>query len=437
MERNDGGHKSSLGVNQEYNRNRYDDIKTRKDYKESYFNGKKTGVDYYSGKILHSDTQAAKRKYGDKSYTKYSADVDHITPLKTIHNDLKRNPFLSDADVQDIANGKYNLRVTNSHLNRSKSHKSNIQVALDSQKELSLSTKTKLMKDEISSKVSISTRSSIKTVQNMGNEFVIGAKNSIEASAIPLAIIGVQNLVSVARGEMDMKVAVKETGGVLGSIALTGGTKEILSIAAASLKNSSSEVLKQLGKSNYVAEIIDVSLMVKDTLISYINGDINGEQFMEKIGENGVSMIASIQGAIIGQALIPIPVVGAFIGSMIASTVCVELYKFGIKMKEAYKSFDEIKELEARVNILTSSALKEMEFQRNKLKNTIGLEVEKWDKSINSAFELLVTSTIADDVEGVTRSFNSILGLFNESVKFKNYEEFDEFFKDENSILTL
>ena len=162
---------------------------------------------------------------------------------------------------------------------------------------------------------------------------------------------------------------------------------------------------------------------------------------MEQIHEDGVAAVGSIIGSIVGQALIPIPLVGAFIGSVIVSTVCVEIQKFSNKINkeiiETYKNYDESEKLMKNINILADSALRELAVQRTHLKGIIGNEFEKWDLEFNSAFDLMIESTLNDDVEGVANSLDKILKVFNENVRFKTFEEFDEFFMDENAILKI
>ena len=75
-------------------------------------------------------------------------------------------------------------------------------------------------------------------------------------------------------------------------------------------------------------------------------------------------MLTGTIGAIAGQALIPIPVVGAAIGSMIVSTVCLDLYK-------SIRTLNEFQKIENSVSGLASDALTEMNRQQEILKQLI------------------------------------------------------------------
>ena len=80
-----------LGVCQEYDRTKYDNVYKRKKFKEEHFGDNKTSKDYITGETLHIDTNASKNKYGKKHYSKHTADTDHIVPEKIVHEKLKNN----------------------------------------------------------------------------------------------------------------------------------------------------------------------------------------------------------------------------------------------------------------------------------------------------------------------------------------------------------
>jgi len=434
----DDKRKSQLGITKEYNRNLYINKSKMDSYKIKAFKGKKTIKDPITGKTLHLSSKAAEKKVGLNKKSSNSSDTDHIIPVKSLHDRYKHNPFLSDDNLEVIANSEVNFQILSAKTNRSKKDKSNFKIVVDKNNDFELEGKNTLVRRGVTAEIGTGTLSAKLTVKNVSNEFVDGAKSSIEASVIPLALMGVNNLVKVANGEKKMEEAIKETGETLAVTAVSGGAIRLMTTALNNtLNNSSTKVFQAIGNSNIVTQTITVSLLVKDSLVSYLNGDINSEQFMEQIGEKGVGMISGIQGALIGQALIPVPVVGAFVGSLIASTVCVEVYKFANKIKQSYKSFNEYSDLESRIDVMANSALREMEKQRTQLKEYIGQEFERWDMEFSTAFDQMVISALNDDVNGVASAFDKILSFFGEDVRFKTYEEFDDFFMDETPILKL
>ena len=134
----------------------------------------------------------------------------------------------------------------------------------------------KLVGDHAKAKVSITANTTVRTVNNMGNEFKSGAVNSLELSAIPLMVEGVHNLYLVANGEKKFEEAAKDMGKLTTNIALTGGGRQVITTGLDNtLKNKSSELLKKIGNSNQVTQIITIALILKDSVIKYVNGEID------------------------------------------------------------------------------------------------------------------------------------------------------------------
>ena len=456
----DRSEENGMGITNTYDRKKYDDVYKRKKFKEEYFNNKKTTKDYITSETLHIDTNAAKNKYGSKHYTKHTADVDHIIPVKKVYEKSKNNPFLSDKDVRDIANAKSNYRVTQSSLNRAKSDSSNINYAKSSN--IDSISKAKLVGDQAKAETSLAINTTIKTGTNIANDFKNGAQQTLEGAAIPIMVEGVHNLVQVAMGEKEFEEAAKDMTNLTTEIAVTGGSIKVTTTALTSImKNSNSEQLKNFANSNQVAKIVAVAFIVKDSVFNYIEGKIDGGQFLYEIGEKGVGLVGAtigfeigkdigcIAGGFIGQALIPVPVVGAvvgevvgslvgaFVGSMIISIACTEIYKQAIRLFKSYNYVQEYERTLAKLNILVDEALEEMEYQREALKTLISDKYNEWDMEFDLGFKKIFESSLEDDYDGITEGINTILNALGEEVRFKTNEEFDDFFMDENAVFTF
>ncbi|MED3797876.1 hypothetical protein P4604_10870 [Lysinibacillus capsici] len=435
---------NGYGITQEYNSvNRYklwDSTRDKKEFRESIFKGRKIFDDPVSGQKLHSTQKTAQNKYhmknqfGENSSTawaNHSPETDHIVPLKEIHNRVKSNPFLSDADVKEVANNPDNYRVTSKSFNASKGKKSDFEFAFDKHNEISKDGRAKLVKEKLGAEASITTRFAARTVKNVGTEFTEGAVFSLEASVVPLIVEGVSNLCKVANGEKEFNEAAKDMGKLTMSVAVSGGTIRVVSTGVTNLmKNSGKEALEKVANSNQVMQVITVSLIVKDSVIKYVNGEIDSKHFFEEIGEKGVGMLTGTIGAIAGQALIPIPVVGAAIGSMIVSTVCLDLYK-------SIRTLNKFQKIENSVSGLASDALTEMNRQQEILKQLIKEEFYEWDEEFNKGYEMIYTGTIEDSTATINQGLSCILSVFSKDIAFKSQKEFDDLFFDNNSVFNM
>lgn len=435
---------NGYGITKEYNsdnRNKlWDSARDKKEFRASIFKDGKIYDDPISGQKLHSTQKAAQNKYHMKnqfgensstSWAKHSPETDHIVPLKEIHNRVKGNPFLSDADFKEIANNSDNYRVTSKSFNTSKGKKSDLVIAFDKDTEISIEGRAKLVKEKIGAEASLTTRLTARTIRNVGTEFAEGAVFSLEASAVPLLVEGVSNLCKVANGEKEYSEAAKDMGKLTLSVAATGGTIRVVSTGVNNLmKNSGKEVLRKFANSNQLMQVVTVSFIIKDSVIKYVNGEIDGKQFFEEIGEKGVGMLTGAIGAIAGQALIPIPIVGAAIGSLIVSTVCLDLYK-------SIKTVNEFKKTESTVSKIASEALAEMNRQQAVLKQLIKEEYLEWDEHFKKGYEMIYSGTINDSPDTINQGLSCILSVFSKEVAFKSQKKFDDMFFDNNSVFNM
>jgi hypothetical protein len=79
--------------------------------------------------------------------------------------------------------------------------------------------------------------------------------------------------------------------------------------------------------------------------IKFKNGDMSGELFANGMMQKSVAATAGAYGATIGQAIIPVPVVGAMIGAMVGSLVAQHGYQFLDIATEAYFRTENLKEM--------------------------------------------------------------------------------------------
>ena len=125
---------------------------------------------------------------------------------------------------------------------------------------------------------------------------------------------------------------------------------------------------------------------------------------------------------------------GGTAGAIMTSVVCAQI----CKTVAEYRNINKLTQQKlSRVNSIAAEALIEMEYQRNTLKKMIDEQFSQWDSQFNLGFEEIFKSTINNDVTGIAIGLDRMLNVFGESVKFKTFEEFDEFFMDENAVLKL
>lgn len=434
-----------LGITQDYDRSNYDSESAKKAYKEKAFGDSAVIKDSITGESLHKSQNVAQKKYHmknadgenvSKKWANHSAEVDHINSLKSIHNKVKSNPFLSDDDVQEIANCDANFRVLPKSLNASKGEKSDFEVAVDAGNGLSLKGRANLAGEKIKSDVVLTAKFTTRTVENIGGLAVNSAKESIANNAMKFMRYGVDHIVDIACENESFDDAVAD----IGAFAFETVSKDVAAdvIDAALVNNAFYQSLKNSGA---LGELIQVGTIIAESTSKLIDGEITAEEFVLEIGDRGATMVAQMIGGEVGAVVGEIigisaggllgagagEVIGRAIGTMIATVACNIIIAIRTNLIDNLKSLDDYKLKEKAIRKLETEAITEMEYQRQKFRNIVESEYQKWDENIELGFDMMIVSACKEvyDLQGITDGLDRILSIFGKSVMFKNLDEYE------------
>ena len=433
-----------LGVTQDYDRSNYDSERAKKAYKEKTFGDHAVIIDPTTGKLLHKSQTNAQKKYHmknadgenvSKKWATHSAETDHIHSLKSIHEKTKRNPFLSDEDIREIANCDANLRILPKSLNASKGEQSDFAVITDVNNGLSLKGRMHLAGEKIESDVVLTSKFTTHTAKNIGNLTVDSAKKSVFNNKIIVVRYGIEHIVDIATRKESLEDAAVDVG----TFAVKAVGKDVIKniTDTALINNPLYQSLKSGGK---LGELIQVGTMVAESACRLIDGDITAEEFMLEIGDKGATMLAQMAGgevgAIVGEIIgISVggflgagagAVIGKAIGTMIATVACNVIIAIKKNLISNFKSLDDYKLQEKAIHKLETEAIAEMEYQRQKFREIVENEYEKWDENIEAGFNQIMYSACQEvyDLQGITDGIDKILSVFGKSVLFKNINEY-------------
>lgn len=456
----------NLGITKNYNRSLYENQTEMKNYKRNFYGNKKTRLDPITGRVMHQNHNSTKNQYRSQ-YAKYASETDHKISLKEGHEIVKGNPilrsFTSDSDIKKILNNSKNFREIPRIINNTKRAENDIVYALGYRvkgkkqtvikridNHLSPIQSVKFVSNHMSGALYVHSELATNALKNAGKEFAVGAVNSIQASAIPLMVKGVQNICQVASGQKTLEEASTDMEKMGGSILVSGGG---LQLAAQLAKDSGSKLLTNAVKNhNELSQIVAVSVLVKDSFIRYINGKTSGREFFEEIGESGVGLIGNVIGDYavgnLASVILPASVVtgpmgvialaSGVVGSIIISTVCTEIYRYSINLGKMCKAIDErhIQKVDC-INRIANEAITEIANQKKVLKDMMSKHFKEWDEEFDCGFQQILTATLDNNFEEISSGLNTILAVFGESVMFKSIDEFDDFFFDDNAVLNL
>lgn len=408
-------------VTQEYDRTRYEDHTKMKVVKKAAYqkpdgSAAKTTNDPYSGAVLHRDQNAAEKKYGQHAAMKHKSETDHVVPLKQIHDKYKNNPFLSDADLKEIANQESNLKEISARTNRSKGDQSFREYA---QKHPELSEAEQAMQHQAEKKSERQIRRGVaaRTVSNAGKVALDGAKQSLNSAAPALLYQGTVDLVKVMRGEKDVGKAVLDLAKTAGTVAASG--------AAISLGQ---QLVGKHGDVALVGKIASGIIVVKRNAEALASGQIDSKECIHRTLEDGLGAILSYASNAMGYAL----------GGTLAASAC----SFAVSL--AYDSFVQT----AREYRTSARARKDAELyalfvldQQQKFREALSYYEEQYfaqQEAQYKAFCQDIQQAIQEEnADLFFTALNQMGEAFHVQLQFRSFDEFDSYMQDQNTVLTI
>lgn len=434
-----------LGVTQDYDRSNYDSASAKRTYKEKAFGDSAVITDPTTGEVLHKSQTAAQKKYHmknddgeniSKKWANHSTEIDHINSLKSIHDKTKHNSFLSDDDIQEIANCDANLRVLPKSLNASKGEKSDLEVIFDVDNGLSLKGRANLAGEKIKSDVVLTGKFTHRTAENIVGLATDSAKESVANHGMEFVRYGVDHIIDIACRNENLQDAVIDVGVFTVKTVGKDVAKDVANVA---LVNN--PLYQSLKNSGVLGELIQVGTMVAESASRLIDGEITAEEFMFEIGDKGATMVAQMVagevGAVVGE-IIGITTggflgagvgsaIGRAIGTMIATVACNAVIAIRTNIIANFKSLNDYKLQEKAIHKLELEAIAEMEYQRQRFREIVESEYKKWDENIEAGFNQIMRSACQEvyDLQGITDGLDRILSVFGKSVMFKNLDEYE------------
>lgn len=273
---------------------------------------------------------------------------------------------------------------------------------------------------------------------------------AMAAAAMISGIISIaQNMVAVISGDKNIEVAVtdtlKTTAGASVSALFIGTTGTALKAA---MHTSEIQFVRCLGTTSGPTIIATSLFNLSKGIVKYAKGDITTEELFLELSEKSVCSLAAGLGsgfgghaggniavAIAGNGSKSIgSIIGGITGGMVTYTLCSALYS---NITGALKEEKIAHERRVYLEQLCDTAIQKMneyqeilcEYRMNIMKNN--------QKEFDRFFDEIDLAIVSDDIDGIFGSFNNLGNQYGVKTQFLNYNEFDSFMKDENSVLRL
>lgn len=244
------------------------------------------------------------------------------------------------------------------------------------------------------------------------------------SAAIGGSVSAVMNIVAIVKDDKKIEDALKD---IAKDTAVSAGVGYGTGFAGSAIKgvmqNSKSQLARNFANSNLPGVVVTSTITFSKTIYQYFHGDIDGTQCLEQLGEQGTGMLSSALFSTIGQAVIPIPVVGGMIGGMVGYALSSACYG---NLMAALKDEKLAKEERILAEKMCAEHIKLIRAYRQEMETLINEYLQKQTEVFEDAFNGIKNALEIGDVDGYIASTNKITKALGKEVLFETQEECDE-----------
>jgi hypothetical protein len=265
-----------------------------------------------------------------------------------------------------------------------------------------------------------------------------GAEQAKYGLAISGGISLIKNIVSVVKGDKKTRTAaldvVKDTGTGTAASYVTAFSGSVIK---GTMQNAQSVAIKNISKTNLPATMAVLTIETGKTLKKYFKGEIDGVECLQELGEKGTGVAASAmfatlgvtgsmvvfgKSAVIGQLLIPIPVIGGLIGSMLGYALSSALYA---QLLGTLKEAKFAKEERAKIEAECLEAIRMIQEYRQELEKLTSEYLSGHIETFHHAFGEIKKALELDDIDGYIAGTNKLARKLKHKPPFETFGEFE------------
>ena len=423
-----------------YNRKLYEDPQALRAAKTEAFQ-QGDPVDPYTGSLLKMRKQEAKALYGE-DWQAHLAEVDHTNSVHKVYEQYRDNPWVTNDDIKEAVNQKANLRTTSRSFNNAKRDRSNTQMAnnqdyrRDKGVRFKKEGRKQALEDEAKAQKAIERTLTKKALGHMGEAFWKGGTSAAKEAALMTACLsGARNIVAVIKGEKTKEEALRD---LAQDTVASGGTAFALggsvTVVARSLSTAQSPLIQNLVKAGLHGKVVAGVMAVGGTLLQYGQGKITTAECITQLGNTGCAAVWTGYATAAGQALIPIPFVGALVGSLVGGA----LYgTFAGQFMAAAAEAREARERYETIARITAENIARLRKERAEFQAVCTRLFQERGRAIQEGYDQFVLADLEGDFDQMAAGLNRIAGAFGQDLGIHSQEEFENLMEDDTKDFVL
>ncbi len=269
----------------------------------------------------------------------------------------------------------------------------------------------------------------------LGTMHRAGLEGAKYGAAIGGTMATMQHLVRVASGEEKTSDALVAIGKETGQAAVGGYVASAASTGLATvMRQTGVKVLQSLSKSGVPAAMVSLAASSFSSIASWMCGEITAEQCLKNVGQNGMSVLGGMEGAVVGQAIIPIPIVGAILGSIVGTALSGFAARVTLTSIEEAEAAEEHQQL---VHEQCEAYIQQMEAYRAQMNAQIQSYLRTNGAVFQNAFDAMQQAMHTDDVEAFIAGANRITTHLGSKPPIKSMDDLDRKMADDSFTFRL
>ncbi len=229
---------------------------------------------------------------------------------------------------------------------------------------------------------------------------------------------GVSLITNLLEGK-DPKEALKHTAiATLKGGAYSYGVAFSSSFLGSVMQNSANKVIQSFGKSSLPAMIVGACVTNVTIFGRYLSGKIDEVELCKQLGRTNTSLLSGGAMALAGQALIPIPVVGALIGGFVGAALS-EAFFNALNSKKVELARQRRIEIEKECR----ESIRLLKMYRNQFKEVFERYFQETARFFNESFDELERALYAGDTDLAIGANNKNQEGLGQKALFDNKQE--------------
>ncbi|GAA7145502.1 hypothetical protein HpBGD45_05030 [Helicobacter pylori] len=261
--------------------------------------------------------------------------------------------------------------------------------------------------------------STAKDVASVSHQAGMNAAQTVALASGSVSLV--KNVYECFVNGKDPKKAIKNTAiATLKGGALSYGSAFASSSLGGLMQSSANKIIQSLGKGSIPTIIVSVVATNATILGRYISGKIDGTELLKRLGKTNATLISSGAMAVAGQALIPIPVVGALIGSLVSATLSETCLNTLLKAREEAKL---ARQRRIEIEKECREIIKHLEAYQNQFKEVFEKCFHETTKFFNQSSDELERALYAGDADLAIAVNNKPREWLGQKALFDNKQE--------------